>query len=76
MWSSVEQAFLRISGKQSSYEGEKIPIIEVGNVYELGKIVALRFLEWVSEHPNGVVALPTGIMVIHPYFSCLFFHFL
>lgn len=59
-WSSVEQTFLEISGKQSHYEGEKIPTIEVGNIYELGKIVALRFIEWIAEHPNGIVALPTG----------------
>ena len=40
--------------------GEHIKTIEVTNVYDLGKLVALRFLEWVSAHPDGVIALPTG----------------
>ena len=26
----------------------------------LGKLTALRFLEWVSENPDGVISLPTG----------------
>jgi len=34
--------------------------IEVQNIYELGKLVTLRFLEWVAQFPEGVVALPTG----------------
>lgn len=37
-----------------------MPTIEVLNIYELGKIVSLRFLEWVQANPTGVVALPTG----------------
>lgn len=60
MWTSVERAFLQRSGRQLSYEGEKIPVVEVGNVYELGKIVALRFIEFIHDNPNGVIALPTG----------------
>ena len=59
-WSSVESAFLAKSGRQEKYEGEKIPIVEVLNIYELGKIVALNFMEWAQQHPTGVVALPTG----------------
>ncbi len=26
----------------------------------LGRLTALRFLEWVQDHPEGVIALPTG----------------
>jgi len=26
----------------------------------MGKLAALRFLEWVLANPNGVIALPTG----------------
>jgi glucosamine-6-phosphate deaminase len=59
-WSAVERAFLDISGRRDSYAGEKIPIVEVLNIYELGKIVALEFMNWVHENPSGVVALPTG----------------
>lgn len=59
--SAVESRFLHRSGRSHAvYDGEKIPVVEVQNVYELGKIVALSFLEWVSENPTGIIALPTG----------------
>lgn len=58
---SVETEFLQRSKRTACvYPGEKAPVVEVLNVYELGKIVALSFLEWVCDNPNGVVALPTG----------------
>ena len=38
----------------------KIPMIAVDNYVELGQLTALRFLEWVSLNPGGVIALPTG----------------
>jgi glucosamine-6-phosphate deaminase len=38
----------------------KIPLIVVDNYVELGQLTALRFLEWVSLNPGGVIALPTG----------------
>ena len=38
----------------------KIPVITTSNYIILGQFTALRFLEWVSLNPNGVVALPTG----------------
>ena len=59
-WSNVEKCFLLKSGKKSTYDGEKVATIEVQNIYELGRLVALRFLEWVRDNPKGVVALPTG----------------
>lgn len=59
-WTSVERAFLKHSGRQDAYENERVPVVEVQNVYELGRIVTLSFLEWVAAHPEGVVALPTG----------------
>lgn len=39
---------------------EKVGIIEVDNFPLLGKLTALRFLEWVQKNPGGVIALPTG----------------
>lgn len=60
VFTSVEKAFIAKSGRQESYPGERAPTIEVLNVYELGKLVALSFLEWVTENPTGVIALPTG----------------
>jgi glucosamine-6-phosphate deaminase len=43
-----------------SSQYHKIPIIIVDNYIELGQLTALRFLEWVSLNPGGVIALPTG----------------
>ena len=39
---------------------EKIPVITVSNFPALGQLIAMRFLEWVQDHPGGVVSLPTG----------------
>lgn len=58
--SPVEQRFLDLSGKHPSYPGERIPLIETRNVSELGRLAALRFIEWVISNPYGVVSLPTG----------------
>ena len=41
-------------------EYEKIKVITVDNYIHLGQMIALRFIEWVSLNPGGVVALPTG----------------
>ena len=59
--SMVEKYFLEKSGKKLRYEPtEKISVIQVDNFPELGKLTALRFIEWVQSNPNGVVSLPTG----------------
>ncbi|MGD8780248.1 MAG: glucosamine-6-phosphate deaminase [Ignavibacteria bacterium] len=59
--SKVEQYYLEKSQKLLRYEPtEKSSIIQVDNFPELGKLTALRFIEWVQENPNGVVSLPTG----------------
>jgi glucosamine-6-phosphate deaminase len=39
---------------------EKIPVLEVPTFPLLGRITALRFIEWVQKNRGGVVALPTG----------------
>ncbi len=59
--SKVEEYFKSIHKDfelSSSYR--KIPTIIVENYVELGQLSALRFLEWVSLNPGGVIALPTG----------------
>jgi len=58
VFTPVESAFLRDSGndKMSTH----IPYILVDNFPKLGMLTALRFLEWVSENPEGVISLPTG----------------
>lgn len=37
-----------------------MPYITVDNFPRLGKLAAMRFLEWVNDNPEGVVSLPTG----------------
>jgi glucosamine-6-phosphate deaminase len=61
MISNVEQFYLEKSGRELHYPPtEKIPIIQVSNFPELGKLTALRFIEWVQQNPDGVISLPTG----------------
>ncbi|MDZ7370869.1 MAG: 6-phosphogluconolactonase [candidate division KSB1 bacterium] len=59
--SNVEKAILAQSAHALIYPPtEKVPVIEVENFPMLGKLTALRFLEWVQKHRGGVIALPTG----------------
>ncbi len=59
--SQVEKSFILKSGYQDIYTpDEKIRTIIVENFPELGRLTALRFLEWVQHNPNGVISLPTG----------------
>lgn len=37
-----------------------VPYITVDNFPKLGKLAAMRFLEWVNDNPEGVISLPTG----------------
>ena len=39
---------------------EKIGTIVVENFSALGRLTAMRFIEWVQKNTNGVVSLPTG----------------
>ena len=59
--SKVEQYYLALSGKELIYKPvEKIPVIQVDSFPELGRLTALRFIEWVIDNPDGVISLPTG----------------
>ena len=59
--STVESAALAMSGRKLIYPPtEKIAVIEVDNFPLLGKLTALRFIEWAVKNPGGVIALPTG----------------
>ena len=59
--SAVEQRAVKESGRALIYPPtEKINIVEVANFPALGKLAALRFLEWVLKNPGGVISLPTG----------------
>jgi glucosamine-6-phosphate deaminase len=59
--SAVENKALRLSGLELKYAPvEKIGVIEVENFPMLGKLTALRFVEWAQQNPGGVVSLPTG----------------
>ena len=57
----VERIAVRASVFDALYEPtEKVPTIVVKNFPALGKLAAMRFLEWVQGHPGGVISLPTG----------------
>ncbi|MBN2357724.1 glucosamine-6-phosphate deaminase [candidate division KSB1 bacterium] len=59
--SRVEQLALERSGRKFIYSPiEKIAVLEVDNFPALGKLTALRFIEWVQNNPDGVISLPTG----------------
>ncbi len=59
--SPVEKQALTVARHKFIYPPtEKIGVIEVDNFPLLGRLTALRFLEWVQEHEEGVIALPTG----------------
>ncbi len=59
--SIVEQIALEKSIFKLRYEPtEKIGVIVVNNFPDLGKLTALRFLEWAQNNPGGVISLPTG----------------
>jgi len=56
--SKVEQSFFVSSGRD--IYSTKVPYIVVQNFPDLGLLTSLRFLEWVSENPGGIISLPTG----------------
>jgi glucosamine-6-phosphate deaminase len=56
--SKVENAFARISGISTT--STLTPYIITEDFPKLGLLTSLRFLEWVSENPDGVISLPTG----------------
>jgi len=59
--SGVEKVALEASGFKLKYPPtEKMGVITVSNFPQLGKLTALRFLEWVQNNPGGVISLPTG----------------
>ena len=59
--SHVEDMAVKASGWKLIYPPtEKIKIVEVPNFPMLGKLAALRFIEWVQKNPGGVISLPTG----------------
>lgn len=73
--SEVEKHYLALSGKKLIYSPvEKLPIIQVSNFPELGRLTALRFIEWAQKNPDGVISLPTGKTPEH--FIKWFFYFL
>jgi glucosamine-6-phosphate deaminase len=57
----VEQHALSTSPHDILYPPtEKIATLVVDNFPTLGRLAALRFLEWVQANPGGVISLPTG----------------
>ena len=57
-FSQVEKIFLQKA--EIDQISTKMPYITVENFPKLGMLASLRFLEWVSQNPNGVASLPTS----------------
>lgn len=57
-FSQVEKIFLQQAGIDQF--STRMPYITVENFPKLGMLASLRFLEWVSQNPNGLISLPTG----------------
>jgi len=73
--SAVERVALEQSGYDLIYPPEeRIPSIIVPNFPALGRLTAVRFLEWVLDNQEGVISLPTG--KTPEYFIKFIHHFL
>ncbi|HEX7584537.1 MAG TPA: glucosamine-6-phosphate isomerase, partial [Prolixibacteraceae bacterium] len=57
-FSQVEKIFLQQAGLDQM--STKMPYITVENFPKLGMLASLRFLEWITQNPSGVISLPTG----------------
>ncbi len=59
--SKVEEIAMSQSGEKLLYSPrEKIPTIIVENFPALGKLTALRFIEWAQQNAGWTISLPTG----------------
>ena len=60
--SNVEKIFLEKNKESNNivHENEQIFTLQFSNSEELGRITALRFLEWLQLNSKGVIALPMG----------------
>jgi glucosamine-6-phosphate deaminase len=60
-YSIVESSYVKRSGQKLRYAPtEKINVIIVDNFPDLGKLAALRFLEWLQKNEDWTISLPTG----------------
>ena len=60
-YSNVENLYIKNSGQKLRYApAEKINVIIVNNFPDLGKLTALRFMEWLQQNEGWTIALPTG----------------
>ena len=57
-FSEVEKIFLQQA--EIDQMSTHMPYITVENFPKLGMLASLRFLEWVSQNPEGVISFPTG----------------
>ena len=58
--SAVEQKTVADSPFQAVHPNEKVLTLVVNNFPALGRLAAMRFIEWVQTNPGGVISLPTG----------------
>ena len=59
--SRVEELALSRASRPLKYPPtEKLGVVEIPDFPTLGRLVALRFIEWLQRNPEGVISLPTG----------------
>ena len=54
----IEKHFFKLSEREK--HSTTTPYIVVSNFPTLGLLTSLRFIEWISKNPEGVISLPTG----------------
>ena len=59
-WNDVETSFKDRSHFNPSLSKEALPLVEVKNSEELGRLSALSFILWLEKNPKGVAVLPVG----------------
>lgn len=60
-YSKVEEIAASKTGQKLRYPPtEKVNVIVVPNFPMLGKLTALRFIEWTQHNEGGIISLPTG----------------
>ena len=62
LYSPMESNFARVSNLDINLQNldTQLPYIVVEGPEDLGRLAALRFIEWVDDNPSGVVSLPVG----------------
>ncbi|MFT4553584.1 MAG: glucosamine-6-phosphate deaminase [Chlamydiales bacterium] len=59
-WTEIEENFKEKSNFNPSTPKDLLPLIELKNGEEIGKLSSLSFILWLAKNPKGVAVLPIG----------------